>query len=919
MYLSKLEIFGFKSFAHKVNFQFKDGVTAVIGPNGCGKSNIVDAIRWVLGEQRPSLLRLDRMENVIFNGTASRKPLSMAEVSMYIENTKNILPSIYSEVKITRRLYRSGDSEYLLNNRQVRLKDVIDLFTDTGMGSDAYSVIELKMVEQILSENAEERRRLFEEAAGIKKYKFRRKSALRKLETTEQELVRLNDVISEVQKTVNSLSRQVGKARRYHEFKNELKQKELFIYQLKVQGYEQELVPLREEYSQIRETRERLGREVNQGEAELEKYQLQAVDLEGRFREVSGRLNTADEKIRGIQQQVQLNDQKIESLKENIEKARRDIEAQNARSADLEQQLEANGKEKAETESLAEKKQLEYTEKANAQVEAERRLEKVRKNFQQFRAENVNTLSEISRQREEYQRITIQKNNIVQQAERLAGLKKSLSEDLESKQKQLDELEQELEASREDAGLYEKERELLLKQVTELQERLELLETEKNQLIGKIEKLKSRQEFLRNLIDNYEGFSESVQYVMSNKKNFSGLVDTLANMVDTTDEYRPALESYLEEIANYLVVEEVDTAQNILSEIRNQKKGRLTLVPLSLLNTSRNGKPDLSQLNGETIPLKNVVQFDSRFEQLFNFLFDRVILVEDVNSALEWRKKYPSMNFLTRNGELLGDWGNITGGNSRQSLNLTGRKHQFEKVASDLRLSQKRQEEIEAELISIRENTAEKKGKVEEFDRLLKEQQKSLNQLEQKFNQHQYEIQRSAERLTETEQELDSLQQQIGELESREKALLPDVQEADRKQQAFQEEDLRLNSEMEAADQEYRRLSREVQQLQIEYLNKKNYIGELEQKAEYIRQTISEIEKGLVASSREIENYQAQIAQIENESAGHRSQLDALYEGRDEVEKEKLEVENSYQSLKSVIVSREEDIKKLHRRWNQAL
>ena len=229
MYLSKIDIFGFKSFAHKVAFQFNDGITAIIGPNGCGKSNIVDAIRWVLGEQRTSILRLDRMENIIFNGTALRKPLSMVEVSLLIENTKNILPSIYSEVKITRRLYRSGDSEYLLNNRQVRLKDIIDLFADTGMGSDAYSVIELKMVEQILSDNAEERRRLFEEAAGIKKYKFRRKSAMRKLEATQQELVRLSDVISEVQKNVNSLSRQVGKARRYHEYKNELKQNEIYV------------------------------------------------------------------------------------------------------------------------------------------------------------------------------------------------------------------------------------------------------------------------------------------------------------------------------------------------------------------------------------------------------------------------------------------------------------------------------------------------------------------------------------------------------------------------------------------------------------------------------------------------------------------------------------------------------------------
>ena len=189
MLLTKLEIFGFKSFAQKVNFKFDQGLTGIIGPNGCGKSNIVDSIRWVLGEQRPRILRCERMENLIFNGTATRKPLSMAEISMFVENNKNILPSEYSEIKITRRLYRSGESEYLINNQPVRLMDITNLFTDTGMGADAYSVIELKMVEQILSDNAQERRRLFEEAAGIKKYKASRKSALSKLETTEAELM----------------------------------------------------------------------------------------------------------------------------------------------------------------------------------------------------------------------------------------------------------------------------------------------------------------------------------------------------------------------------------------------------------------------------------------------------------------------------------------------------------------------------------------------------------------------------------------------------------------------------------------------------------------------------------------------------------------------------------------------------------
>ncbi|MCK5453839.1 MAG: AAA family ATPase, partial [Calditrichia bacterium] len=437
MYLSKLDIFGFKSFAHKASFHFEDGITAIIGPNGCGKSNIVDAIRWVLGEQKPSILRLDKMDNLIFNGTAVRKPLSMVEVSILIENTKNILPSSYTEVKITRRLYRSGESEYLMNNRQVRLKDIVDLFADTGMGSDAYSVIELKMVEQILSDNAEERRRLFEEAAGIKKYKFRRKSAIRKLETSDRELVRLSDVISEVQKTVNSLSRQVGKARRYHQYKNDLKQKEIYIYHLRNKHYGLDLLPLQEEYAQVRQTRERLGKEVNQGETELEKLQLKAVDLEKIFREVSGRLTTSDNKVREIQQKVQLDEQKLDSLQEHSKERQTEIEILEKRLTDFDKERVILERDLKQGQLELDSKEKESQEYGKLQNSAEQQLSETRQKFQDFRQKNVSELQEINQDREEFQRIKIEKENIQQQVEKQTQSISILEKELELKEQKL--------------------------------------------------------------------------------------------------------------------------------------------------------------------------------------------------------------------------------------------------------------------------------------------------------------------------------------------------------------------------------------------------------------------------------------------------------------------------------------------------
>jgi len=234
MYLSKLELHGFKSFAEATTLAYDPGVTAIVGPNGCGKSNIVDAVRWVIGEQRPTVLRSEKMENVIFNGTADRRPLGMAEVQLTIENNRGVLPTEYSEVKIGRRLFRDGKSEYLMNGTQCRLKDITSLFMDTGMGADAYSVIELKMIDEILSGSTEDRRRMFEEAAGITRYKMRRRQALRKLDNTQTDLDRIRDLTDEIGSQVKRLKRQAKKATKYNEYSEELHELELILAQVEV-------------------------------------------------------------------------------------------------------------------------------------------------------------------------------------------------------------------------------------------------------------------------------------------------------------------------------------------------------------------------------------------------------------------------------------------------------------------------------------------------------------------------------------------------------------------------------------------------------------------------------------------------------------------------------------------------------------
>ncbi|HLX11725.1 MAG TPA: AAA family ATPase, partial [Bacteroidota bacterium] len=344
MYLSNIEIIGFKSFAQRVDLKFDSGVTAIVGPNGCGKTNIVDAIRWALGEQKYSTLRSDKMEDVIFNGTKNRKPLGLSEVSLTIQNTKGILPTEYTEVTITRRVFRSGESEYLLNKVPCRLKDIVDLFMDTGMGSDAYSVIELKMIETILSDKTDERRKLFEEAAGVTKYKHRRKAAYRKLDTVQQDLNRVNDIVREVQKSVNSLERQAKKAEQYNEVNTRFRALEIELLEREFAELLDRLIPLEQRFASATTEKDRIDSSLNAQEAQLDSIRDELRQIEDTLSAARRELTTHREELHRQEEKLLIATERRVSLTDNISRYEREkieLHAQQEKlrreTADLEQ------------------------------------------------------------------------------------------------------------------------------------------------------------------------------------------------------------------------------------------------------------------------------------------------------------------------------------------------------------------------------------------------------------------------------------------------------------------------------------------------------------------------------------------------------------------------------------------------------
>jgi chromosome segregation protein len=498
--------------------KFDSGMTAIVGPNGCGKTNIVDAIRWVLGEQKTSVLRSDKMENVIFNGTRARKPLGMSEVSITIENTKNILPTEYTEVTLTRRLYRNGDSEYLLNKVPCRLKDITDLFADTGMGSDAYSVIELKMIEQILSENAEERRKLFEEAAGITKYKQRRKQTFKKLETTAQDLSRVNDIVLEVEKKVASLERQAKKAEQAKQLRHELKQLEIALAERIIADLQKHIAPLQEKLLQHENEKVELTAKIDALDADVEKKQVEIIEIEKNLAALQRQYNEKIELITATEKQILSHEARRKALMDSVTRAQSEIELVQKRSQELHALRQTLSAELEQAHHAVEAARVAFASESQTLSEREASLKAERESLEAKRRESTKLSQEIASLRLQSESLKTRIENfnaqITRNEERKAMLARQIEERKQSIERgtaQLAELQHALETLRAELADAQAKRAALLESIGKAKESLLNLRAEERAK-------QSRASFLNALLESYEGLPEGVKFLDAEKK-----------------------------------------------------------------------------------------------------------------------------------------------------------------------------------------------------------------------------------------------------------------------------------------------------------------------------------------------------------------------------------------------------------------
>ncbi|MBU3700086.1 MAG: hypothetical protein FGM33_08780, partial [Candidatus Kapabacteria bacterium] len=575
MYLSKLDMVGFKSFGLKTELDFTDGVTAIVGPNGCGKTNVVDAIRWVLGEQKTSMLRADSMDQVIFNGSRTRKPLGMAEVSLTIENNKQILPTEYSQVVITRRLFRNGESQYLLNRTQCRLRDITDLFMDTGMGSDAYSVIELKMIETILSDKAEERRHLFEEAAGVTKYKARRREAQRKLEAAQRDIARVQDIAREVQKTVNSLGRQAEKAKQHQELSTRLRELDKILFAFEYAEEYLLLTQLTARVAEIRKRRQEQEAELGSLETRSQAAEAEHQQTELDLRAALGKENDVRASLADVQQSISVLHERIHATERALERLDREQDESQTQQSTMSEELVSLRQRMAAAEQQIAQTAASHEAQKSVTSDALAVLESVRMDVASRRDELAAARTTLAERVSVADRCRIQIESLHRRRT-----------DIEHRQRQaherLREVEQQI--AREGADLPQIDAQLAdaesrlhsaEQRQIELQARREILQKDSEDLRSALAHSRASLEFLSGLVDT----TESSKFLMNTPEwQPSGEKLTLAEIINTDPDYRVAIEAALGEAGRYFVVASRAEAQQAIAALSKNNVGKATFL-----------------------------------------------------------------------------------------------------------------------------------------------------------------------------------------------------------------------------------------------------------------------------------------------------------------------------------------------------
>ncbi len=894
MYLKRLELQGFKSFADKTILELRPGITTVIGPNGSGKSNISDAIRWVLGEQSMKSLRGTKSLDIIFAGTQNRKSLGFAEASLVFDNSDGALPIEFTEVTVTRKIYRSGETGYYINKTPCRLKDVLELFMDTGIGKDGYSIIGQGKIDEILSNKSEDRRHIFEEAAGIVKYRSRKEEAEKKLEHTKLNLLRINDIISEIEGNLGPLQTQSEKAKKYLNLREELKNIEVGLFVYNIEKYKENL-------QQIVQDIDVMQSQCNDEEGKLERVKILKEELKSSIDEITEQIENmsnlgfeSQKEIEQLNSEINVAKTRITNNNENSVRFTDEKQEQNEKIQELKQELEQKeakkdnlkqNKEKFEKELNEKQEELaKITEKLSAK---ELEIEGYKQTVEQNTDKKYELQSEINAQEINFQNHEKRQNQIKQE------IQTTISE-LDNTRMNKEEISKGFYESENKKNKAQKSLEEVAKQKQEANQKIKSFESNINILSSDMRIKESRLKFLIETEKEKEGYIKSVKSLLKDCENIKdlgkGMHGVLANIIEVPDELETAIEMCLGASLQNIVTDTEEDAKKLVEHLRKNNLGRASFLPIASVKGKKLEKLKGNQ-SGVIGIASDLVKFNKKYEQIILNLLGRTVIVDNMDTAIKVAKQNGyTFRIVTKDGDLINPSGAITGGSvAKKTVNILGRGKEIEKLEKEIKnikakiqKLEEEKEEYEQSIEGILELSANLEKELQEIDityatekqkmisideniqklqnRLnkLKEEQKNLETLKQESIEQKEKIQEETQKITNQNEELSKLISEFAELNKDDQKYIDDlnfditnlkisVSSFDESESSIQEIQERINQELNNAKASIENKNNQIEQIKVDNENLEKSIQETLNKIEEIKQKVnnssSEIEK----------------------------------------------------------------------------
>ncbi|MCX6889998.1 MAG: chromosome segregation protein SMC [Verrucomicrobia bacterium] len=929
MYLKNLTVLGFKSFADKTSLNFQPGVTAIVGPNGCGKSNVSDAIRWVLGEQSAKALRGGEMADVIFNGTDGRKPLGMAEVSLTIGGVDQEhlsaagVEMAYDEVTVTRRVFRDGGSEYFINKTACRLKDIQQLFMGTGVGRTSYSIMAQGNITQILSSKPEDRRIIFEEAAGITKYKAQKREALRKLEYTEQNLLRVADLVREVKRQIGSLQRQAGKARRYKQLSSELQHLDTQLARHQFDQLQAEIVERQTAAENLRNEIESSSAGVLRCEDEIAQLRQRLSDLE---HQISG-LQQRGLELKGEtdrhESRVHFNEERLHEFASQNTKAMSDLTQAEERRRATEEEIAAVAARLAESEIVLAQHRQALADRQSGLRAVEEELRRQQDTLRQAQSAAFAAAQDLTRARNEITALDLQKQGNVVRLEKLSAEKIQLEEERMRLEIRLQEFVVNVEARKLNVQTQRGTVEQRQDRLRQLHEELNRAAGAQDQLLQQQAAARSRLNVLEQLQAGHEGFGAGPLAAL---KQSTQVLGSLADKIRVADPYVTAIETSLGHHLQLVLTGEAESARQILADLSAHRKGRASIAPMAFIGDAGNDAPTATvqapapELNGAPIEAMAVVQGDAAVQRLLERLLGTTRIVRDLDAATAaWRESGGAFHYVTLGGEMLSSHGIYTGGSLNGSgdgkapASILGRKNQIAELGARLATLQDQVAEISRSKGAMQSEQTELQASLQQAQTELRAQEVAIATHEGEFNALQNSQRLLHQKIDTVVYEVQSLAAQEQEGLQRRADLSARAADDEARERARQSEVEDLTAGMESSRQQRDAANSGLTESRVALATGEQMRASFQHQEQSLGQRLRELTQIIEQRRGELSSFVGRKERAESEIQESRSRIEALQHDREQVNAQTAELLAQKQTQDKDITDREEALRESRR------